>query len=49
MQDLIIPKEILNKYRSLIRYCSDKTTPKEKKEIKKAFETAYLAHIGIKI
>jgi len=48
MQDLIIPKEILNKYRSLIRYCSDKTTPKEKKEIKKAFETAYLAHKGIK-
>jgi len=47
MQD-IIPKEILNKYRSLIRYSSDKSTVKEKKAIRKAFETAYIGHKGIK-
>ncbi len=48
MQDLIIPKEILNKYRSLIRYSSEKSTIKEKKAIRKAFETAYIAHDGVK-
>ncbi len=48
MSDSIIPKEILKTYQSLVRTFSDKINNEEKKEIKKSFETAYLAHKGIK-
>tara|TARA_B100000902_G_scaffold370586_1_gene395824 strand:+ start:1311 stop:3509 length:2199 start_codon:yes stop_codon:yes gene_type:complete len=37
-------KEILNKYRALLRACSYKITTKEKKEIRKAFNLAVEAH-----
>ncbi len=48
MADIIVSKEILKKYQSLIRSLSNKINSEEKKEIKKAFEIAYLAHKGIK-
>jgi len=48
MQESDIPKDVLSKYRSLIRCCSDKINIEEKKEIKKAFETAFIAHKNIK-
>ena len=41
-------KEILNKYRSLLRSCSDKTNKKDKKEIRKAFNFAMEAHKNIR-
>ena len=37
-------KEILNRYRALLRACSEKTSAKEKKEIRKAFNLAVDAH-----
>ena len=48
MQESEIPKDVLSKYRSLIRSCSDKINTEEKKELKKAFETAFIAHKNIK-
>ena len=47
MQESEIPKDVLSKYRSLIRSCSDKINTEEK-ELKKAFETAFIAHKNIK-
>ncbi|MEC7864183.1 MAG: RelA/SpoT family protein [Bacteroidota bacterium] len=37
-------KEILNRYKSLLRACSDKTDKKDKKDIRKAFDIAVQAH-----
>ncbi len=37
-------KEILNRYRGLLRDCSDKTSKEEKKKIRKAFNIAVDAH-----
>jgi len=37
-------KEILNKYRNLLRSCSDKTDKEDKKNIRKAFNLAVDAH-----
>jgi len=37
-------KDILNKYKSLLRACSDKTNKADKKEIRKAFDLAVEAH-----
>lgn len=37
-------REILNKYRSLLRACADKTNKNDKKEIRKAFNIAVKAH-----
>ncbi len=37
-------KEILNRYRGLLRDCRDKTTKEEKKKIRKAFNIAVEAH-----
>jgi len=37
-------KEILNRYRSLLRACSDKTNKNDKKNIRKAFNIAVEAH-----
>lgn len=37
-------KDILNKYRSLLRACADKTNKEDKKEIRKAFNLAVEAH-----
>jgi GTP pyrophosphokinase len=37
-------KDILNKYKSLLRACSDKTDKADKKEIRKAFDLAVEAH-----
>ena len=37
-------KEILNRYRSLLRSCADKTNKKDKKDIRKAFDLAVKAH-----
>ncbi len=37
-------KEILNKYRNLLRVCAEKTTKSEKKDIRKAFNFAVNAH-----
>ena len=37
-------KEILNKYKSLLRACADKTNKKDKKEIRLAFNLAVEAH-----
>ena len=37
-------KEILNRYRALLRACSEKTSAKEKKDIRKAFNLAVDAH-----
>ena len=43
--DLEIEKrEILNKYKSLLRVCSDKTDKEDKKIIRKAFNLAVDAH-----
>tara|TARA_B100001142_G_scaffold86763_1_gene88355 strand:- start:2200 stop:4401 length:2202 start_codon:yes stop_codon:yes gene_type:complete len=47
MQPIDIEKEkkdILNKYKSLLRVCSEKTNKKEKTEIRKAFNLAVEAH-----
>ena len=41
-------KEILNRYKSLIRACSDKTNKEDKKEIRKAFDLAVEAHINMR-
>lgn len=37
-------KDILNKYKSLLRACADKTNTEDKKEIRKAFNLAVDAH-----
>lgn len=37
-------KDILNKYKSLLRACADKTDKTDKKEIRKAFDLAVEAH-----
>ena len=37
-------KEILNRYKALLRACSDKTNTKDKKEIRKALNIAVEAH-----
>ena len=37
-------KEILNRYRALLRACTDKTNKKDKKHIRKAFNIAVEAH-----
>jgi GTP pyrophosphokinase len=37
-------KEILNRYRSLLRACADKVNKKDKKDIRKAFDLAVQAH-----
>ena len=37
-------KEILNRYKALLRTCSDKTNAKDKKEIRKALNIAVEAH-----
>jgi len=37
-------KDILNKYKSLLRACADKTDKEDKKEIRKAFDLAVEAH-----
>ena len=47
MQEIDIEKEkreILNKYKSLLRACADKTDKSDKKEIRKAFNLAVEAH-----
>jgi GTP pyrophosphokinase len=47
MQEIDIEKEkreILNKYKSLLRACADKTDKADKKEIRKAFNLAVEAH-----
>ena len=41
-------KEILNKYRALLRACKDKTNAKDKKDIRKAFNLAMDAHQGVR-
>ena len=41
-------KEILNKYRALLRACKNKTNTKDKKDIRKAFNLAMDAHKGIR-
>ncbi|MBT4737611.1 MAG: HD domain-containing protein, partial [Flavobacteriales bacterium] len=41
-------KEILNKYRNLLRACSDKTNKKDKKDIRAAFKLAVNAHKDIR-
>ena len=41
-------KEILNKYRNLLRACSDKTNKKDKKDIRAAFNLAVNAHKDIR-
>ena len=41
-------KEILNKYRALLRACKNKTNAKDKKDIRKAFNLAMDAHKGIR-
>ena len=46
--DLDKEKEILNKYRTLLRSCSDKTNKKDKKEIRSAFNFAMEAHKNIR-
>jgi hypothetical protein len=40
-------KEILNKYKSLLRACADKTNKEDKKEIRKAFNLAVEAPTDI--
>ena len=37
-------REILNRYKSLLRACSEKIKKEEKKEIRKAFNLAVEAH-----
>ena len=41
-------REILNKYRALLRACKDKTNTKDKKDIRKAFNLAMQAHKGVR-
>ena len=41
-------REILNKYRALLRACKDKTNVKDKKDIRKAFNLAMDAHKGVR-
>ena len=41
-------KEIINKYRTLLRSCSQKTSQKEKKLIRKAFNLAVKAHENVR-
>ena len=41
-------KEIINRYRALLRACNDKTDKKDKKEIRKAFNLAVNAHENIR-
>ncbi|MBC8266760.1 MAG: bifunctional (p)ppGpp synthetase/guanosine-3',5'-bis(diphosphate) 3'-pyrophosphohydrolase [Flavobacteriales bacterium] len=41
-------REILNKYRALLRSCKDKTDTKDKKDIRKAFNLAMNAHKGVR-
>ena len=41
-------KEIINKYRNLLRACSDKTNKKDKKDIRAAFKLAVNAHKDIR-
>ena len=40
-------KEIINKYRSLLRACNDKTSKEDKKNIRKAFNLAVKGHKNI--
>ena len=37
-------KEIINRYRALLRACNEKTTKEDKKEIRKAFNLAVKGH-----
>lgn len=41
-------KEIINKYRTLLRSCPSKTSPKDKKLIRKAFNLAVKAHEDVR-
>ena len=41
-------KEIINRYRSLLRACNEKTTKEDKKEIRKAFNLAVKGHENIR-
>ena len=41
-------REILNKYRTLLRSCKNKTNAKDKKDIRKAFNLAMDAHKGVR-
>ena len=41
-------REILNKYRTLLRACKNKTNAKDKKDIRKAFNLAMDAHKGVR-
>lgn len=41
-------KEILNKYRTLLRVCKNKTDAKDKKDIRKAFNLAMEAHKDVR-
>ena len=41
-------REILNKYRALLRACKDKTNTNDKKDIRKAFNLAMEAHKGVR-
>ena len=41
-------KEIINKYRSLLRACNDKTSKEDKKNIRKAFNLAVKGHENIR-
>ena len=47
--DLVIEKkEIINRYRALLRACNDKTDKKDKKDIRRAFNLAVKAHENIR-
>ena len=41
-------KEIINRYRALLRACDDKTNKQDKKDIRKAFNLAVKAHENIR-
>jgi len=41
-------KEIINRYRALLRACNEKTTKEDKKEIRKAFNLAVKGHENIR-
>ena len=41
-------KEIINKYRSLLRACNDKTSKEDKKNIRKAFNLAVKGHENVR-
>jgi len=41
-------KEIINKYRSLLRVCNDKTSKEDKKNIRKAFNLAVKGHENVR-